>query len=358
MHVGVQMIFQSYGYDGVSDSQVYAEEIAMAERADALAFDSIWPVEHHFEDYSFCPDNTVFLAHMAARTTHVQLATGAVILPWNDPVRVAEKISLLDELSGGRVLFGMGRGLARREYEGMAVAMDESRERFDESAAMVLEALRSGWIEGDGPYYPRSRRPIRPRPRRSFDDRTYCVAMSGDSVLAAADLGARMVLFSQTPWERQAESIDRYRQRFRERHDREPPPPLCCDFTFCDTDAARAEEMVHEHVVGYLTSVLGHYELAGDHFKDTRGYEAYGRAVDAIRAAGVEPMAETYLDVQAWGTPGQIVEKLDARRQIIGPFDLTCCFRFSGLGFDDATGSMTTFAEQVMPVLKQWEPRR
>ena len=135
MHVGVQMVFQSYGYGPeVTDAQVYREEIALAEQADASGFDSIWPVEHHFEDYSFCPDNTVFLAHMAARTRHVKLATGAVILPWNDPVRVAERISLLDELSDGRVLFGMGRGLARREYAGFGIDMSESRDRFDEAA--------------------------------------------------------------------------------------------------------------------------------------------------------------------------------------------------------------------------------
>jgi alkanesulfonate monooxygenase SsuD/methylene tetrahydromethanopterin reductase-like flavin-dependent oxidoreductase (luciferase family) len=105
MQVGVQMVFQSYGYPTeVTDSQVYDEEVALAEHADAVGLDSIWPVEHHFEDYSFCPDNVVFLAHMAARTSHIKLATGAVIMPWNDPLRVAEKIALLDQLSGGRVL--------------------------------------------------------------------------------------------------------------------------------------------------------------------------------------------------------------------------------------------------------------
>jgi alkanesulfonate monooxygenase SsuD/methylene tetrahydromethanopterin reductase-like flavin-dependent oxidoreductase (luciferase family) len=354
MHVGVQMVFQSYGYPaGLTDSQVYGEEVALAELADSVGFDSIWPVEHHFEDYSFCPDNVVFLAHMAARTSRIQLATGAVIMPWNDPLRVAEKIALLDELSGGRVLLGMGRGLARREYAGFGISMDESRERFDQSAAMVIDALATGYMENDEGYYPQPRVPIRPAPSRPFDERTYCIAMSDDSAMSAAELGGRMVCFSQTPWDKQVLRIDAYRDRFRQTHGREPHAPVCCDFTFCDPDAARAEDMVREHMVGYLTSVLGHYELAGEHFKNTAGYESYGNAVDAVRAAGVESIAEMYLDVQAWGTPDQVLQKLEARRQVIGDFDLTCCFRYSGISFDDAKGSMTCFAENVIPVIRQ-----
>jgi hypothetical protein len=129
MRVGVQMVFQAWGYEGrVTDGEIIEEEIHLGELAEALGFHALWPVEHHFFDYSFCPDNTVFLAHMAARTKRILLGTGAVILPWNDPLRVAEKISLLDHLSGGRVLFGMGRGLARREYAGFGIPMDESRE--------------------------------------------------------------------------------------------------------------------------------------------------------------------------------------------------------------------------------------
>src|SRR5688572_24632934 len=135
MNVGVQQVFQSYGYDPpVPDTQVFDEELRLALLAEELGFEAVWPVEHHFTDYAFCPDNVVYLAHLAARTTRIKLGTGAVILPWNTPVRVAEKISMLDHLSRGRVLFGMGRGLARCEYEGLNIPMAEARDRFDEAA--------------------------------------------------------------------------------------------------------------------------------------------------------------------------------------------------------------------------------
>ncbi len=352
MKVGVQMVFQSYGYGpAVSDRQVVQEEVHLGVLADELGFDALWPVEHHFADYAFCPDNTLFLAHMAARTQRINLGTGAVILPWNDPLRVAERIALLDSLAEGRVLFGVGRGLARKEYDGFGIAMDESRERFDEAAAMVLHALETGWIEGKGPFYPQPRAAIRPAPDRTFRDRFFCVAMSPDSVLAAADLGARMVVFSQRPYEDQAVAMASYRERFAERHGGEPAPPVTCDFVYCDTDAARAEEKARTHIAGYLTSVMEHYELASDHFKDAKGYESYGSAVDLLKAIGLEQLCEMYLGVNVWGTPEQILERLQQRREVIGPFDLTACFRYAGLPLEDAERSMRTFAAGVLPSL-------
>src|SRR5262245_51429344 len=76
MRVGVQMVFQSYGYGpDVGDGQVVADEVRLGVLADELGFDALWPVEHHFADYAFCPDNTVFLANMAARTQRIRLGT-------------------------------------------------------------------------------------------------------------------------------------------------------------------------------------------------------------------------------------------------------------------------------------------
>ena len=354
MRVGVLMVFQSWGYDSsVTDGEVVGDEIRLGVLADELGFHSLWSVEHHFNDYSFCPDNTVVLAHLAARTKQILLGTGAVILPWNDPLRVAEKIALLDHLSDGRVLFGMGRGLARREYAGFGIEMDESRDRFDESARMILDALESGFIEGDGPHFPQPRTAIRPAPSRSFDDRLYCVAMSPDSLLAAADLGARMVAFSQRPWDDQAVSINTYKERFVANHGREPGAPVICDFVYCDADVGRAEEMAQKHIAGYLTSVMEHYELESDHLKNAKGYESYGSAVELMKAIGLEKLCSMYLDVNVWGTPDQIIERLHARRSVIGDHDLTCAFRFAGLPYGDAEASMRLFAREVLPVVQR-----
>src|SRR5260221_9818480 len=132
MHVGMGVIFQGEG-EGRTDRNVYRNELRLAELAEPLGFESLWGVEHHFTDYTMCPDVLQFLSYMAGKTQRLQLGSMVVVLPWHDPLRVAEQVSMLDHLSGGRFIFGIGRGLGRVEFEGFRVPMDESRGRFVES---------------------------------------------------------------------------------------------------------------------------------------------------------------------------------------------------------------------------------
>src|SRR5205823_7844549 len=137
MHVGMAAVFQNTGR-ALSDRQIYLNELALADLAEPLGFESIWGVEHHFTDYTMCPDVVQFLTYMAGRTTKAQLGSMVVVLPWHDPIRVAEQVSMLDALSGGRMIFGMGRGLGQVEFGGFRISMDESRQRFVEAAEMIL----------------------------------------------------------------------------------------------------------------------------------------------------------------------------------------------------------------------------
>src|SRR5579862_4822779 len=233
MDVGIQMIFSTYGWPGMSDREAWHEEIRLARLADELGFDVIWSVEHHFFDYSFCPDNTQLLSYLAPLCSHADLGTAAIILPWNDPLRIAEKVAVLDLLSNGRVRLGIGRGLARREFAAFRGTMDNSRERFDEASAMIVEALRTGFIEGHGKHFPQPRIEIRPRPQYDFAGRIYAVASSEDSVDAAARLGAHMVMFSDRPWPQRLPAIQRNRELFRKFHGTDAPPLLIADFCLC-----------------------------------------------------------------------------------------------------------------------------
>ena len=95
------------------DREMYKQETRLVIQAEEWGFDIVWPVEHHFFDYAMCPDNMQYLSYLAARTERIQLATGVIILPWNDPLRVVEKMVLLDHLSDGRAVLGLGRGTKR-----------------------------------------------------------------------------------------------------------------------------------------------------------------------------------------------------------------------------------------------------
>src|SRR5438445_7272996 len=236
MDVGIQMVLATYGWRGMSDDQAWDEEIRLARLADELGFDALWAVEHHFNDYSFCPDNLQLMAYLAAVCPNIDLGTAAVILPWNDPLRVAEKAIVLDMLSKGRLRLGLGRGLARREFAAFRLSMDESRGRFDEAAPMIINALKTGFIEGDGKYYKQPRIEIRPRPQHSFDGRIYAVASSEDSVDSAAKLGAHQVMFADRPWEMRAPVIKHGQDLHRQLHGTEPPCVMLTEFCVCGTN--------------------------------------------------------------------------------------------------------------------------
>src|SRR4051795_726004 len=108
MHIGLGL--QMANLDRrVSDADVYRLELGFGARAEAVGFDSVWSSEHHFTDYQLTSQQSMVLSWVAAQTTRVKLGTYVTVLPWHDPVRVAESFSVLDHLSGGRAILGLGR---------------------------------------------------------------------------------------------------------------------------------------------------------------------------------------------------------------------------------------------------------
>jgi alkanesulfonate monooxygenase SsuD/methylene tetrahydromethanopterin reductase-like flavin-dependent oxidoreductase (luciferase family) len=351
MDVGQLLVFQNW-FEDITDEEVFMRELEMGVRAEELGFDSVWSAEHHFDDYSMCPDNLQIMAYIASRTSRMGLGTGAVILPWNDPLRVVEKVIMLDHMSHGRVLFGMGRGLAKMEYTGFRTDMNESRGRFDEAAEMIIRGLRNGYVENDGPYYKQPRVNVRPGPSgRSWDGRIFGVAMSPDSIPAIADLGAQMMTFMQYDFPKHVEAIDRWRGLHRDKHGTEPGPPLIQDFVYCSEDPVEAKELAHKHLSEYFLSVIKHYDFAGSHWRETKGYEAYQVGADMIREAGMEAAAGAYVEANVYGTPEQIIEKYSERVELGGPLMANVAFCFGGLPLDKAEASQKLFGERVVPEL-------
>ena len=143
MHVGMSAIFQGFG-GSMSDQEVWAADLRLADLAEPLGYESIWSVEHHFSDYTMCPDVLQFLTYMAGRTTTVKLGSMVLVLPWHDPVRAAEQIILLDHMSNGRLILGLGRGTGKIEFDGFRTDMAIARQQFKESAEAILDALETG----------------------------------------------------------------------------------------------------------------------------------------------------------------------------------------------------------------------
>lgn len=355
MDVGMMMIFAAYGWDNIRDDQVWDEELRLARQAADLGFNVLWSAEHHFFDYSFCPDNLQLMTYLAGVCPNVDLGTAAVILPWHDPLRVAEQAAVLDLLCKGRLRLGLGRGLARREFAAFRGTMDESRERFDEAAPMIVEALRTGVMEGNGKFYQQPRIEIRPRPKYSFDGRIYAVASSEDSVEAAARLGAHMVMFSDRPWPMRLPAIQRNRELHRKFHGREAPTMLIADFCVCWPKLDEAEELARKHMGSFVHSNFEHYELLGEHFNTVKGYDAYAQKAAIAKAAGMDGAIAGFMKAAVWGPPDRVLRELEARRSVIGEFELDVAFRFGGIPYDTAEKSLRLFAKEVLPVLQSWK---
>jgi hypothetical protein len=126
------------------------------------------------------------------------------------------------------------------------------------------------------------------------------------------------------------------------------------DLFFCDEDPARAEAMAAEYMSNYFLTIVHHYELLSEHFHATPGYEMYASASDLFRQVGLETAVKSYVSVQTWGTPAQILEKLRWRRELIGDFELNLIAHYGGLSADDAEASMRLFAERVLPEVHRW----
>lgn len=351
MHVGMTTFFQNLGHP-ISDNAVYRHEVSMAELAEPLGFDSIWGAEHHFDDYTMCPNVAQFLTYMAGRTTRVKLGSMVMVLPWHDPVRLAEEVSVLDNLSDGRVILGIGRGLGRIEFRGFRVPMGESRQRFTEHAQAILQGLESGSIAFEGETYRQPRVAIRPAPIRSFRDRTYAASVSPQSLDIMCRLGIGLLIIAQKPWDTTIAELVEYRRRFIEVNGRPAPKPIIASFIAVHENEAKAREMFDKYIKGYARSALDHYEFHNEGLAEIPGYEYYGKLAGNIRKHGIDSFVNFLAELQIWGTPDQVFEKLAAtqRRADIG--GLIGAFSYGGMPHDLAKRNITLFAEQVLPRLQ------
>jgi len=187
---------------------------------------------------------------------------------------------------------------------------------------MIVKALKTGFMEGDGRFYKQPRIEIRPRPQYSFDGRIYAVASSEDSIDSAAKLGAHIVMFADRPWEMRLPNIQRGRE-------------------------------LHRKYQGkFVESNFYHYEFLGEHFKTVKGYDAYQQKAEIARKGGLDGAVTGFMQAASWGTPDKILRGLEKRREIIGNFELNVAFRFGGTPYEIAERGLKLFAKEVLPVLK------
>jgi alkanesulfonate monooxygenase SsuD/methylene tetrahydromethanopterin reductase-like flavin-dependent oxidoreductase (luciferase family) len=182
------------------DSQGYADYIDYVCEAEALGFHSVFMVEHHFTGHGQVSASLNVLSYLAARTRRIRLGTAVVVLPWHNPVLVAEQAATLDLLSDGRFDFGVGKGYRAAEFAGFRVAPEEASERFDEAMAVIRAAWR-----GDGRFSHHGKRwhfeniVVEPAPKQRPHPPFWLGAGSEESIRRAAREGYNLLLDQLAP---------------------------------------------------------------------------------------------------------------------------------------------------------------
>jgi len=180
---------------GIEDSQGYQSFIDYVLEAERLGFHQLFMVEHHFTGQGQVSASMTLLAYLAAKTSRIRLGTGVVVLPWHNPVLVAEQAATLDLLSGGRLDFGVGKGYRKLEFDGFCVPMEEANERFNEA----IDIIRKAWTTEDrfshhGPRWNYENIVVEPAPIQRPHPPMWLAAGSYDSVRRAAREGFNLLL--------------------------------------------------------------------------------------------------------------------------------------------------------------------
>ncbi len=163
--------------------------------AEALGYDSTFVVEHHFTGFGQVSASLNLLTWVAARTSTLRLGTAVLVLPWHNPVLLAEQAATIDLLSGGRLEFGVGKGYRHNEFAGFCIPIAEADARFEESLSVIVKAWTSDErFSHHGQYWNFENIVVEPPTRQKPHPPIWMAAGQPDSIRKVAQRGAKLLL--------------------------------------------------------------------------------------------------------------------------------------------------------------------
>jgi natural product biosynthesis luciferase-like monooxygenase protein len=294
----------------------------------------------------------VSLAAIARTTKKIRLGTGVVVLPFHNPVRVAEDFAMLDHLSNGRVELGIGRGYQPIEFQGFGVDQTQSRELFDES----IEVIRRAWTEErlnfEGKHYRFEDVEVRPRPFQRPHPPIWMAALSEETFEKAGKLGFNLLLspvFGGSLLNAR-DRIQRYREALAKAgHDPSTREVGALVMTYSGKTQEEARKEFADPVIWYFRT-FGKYVAPKLGQPPVEGYEWY----TSIRDLASVVAWETLLDHGAvfCGEADFVTEKLAELEQVTGIDHVLGWTRLGGLSEDLITAHMERMRDQIMPALR------
>ncbi len=249
---------------------LYKETLEQCELADQVGFDNLWFVEHHFlTGFSGSPSQDAMFGALSRITKQIRIGYGVCILPYHHPVRVAERVALLDQLTDGRIEVGTGRSNAY-EQTGLGIDPRETRNLWNESISMLPKIWTSDEYEYEGENWSVPKRRVLPKPYQQPHPRLYLACTSEDSFRLAAQKGIGVLSSASYAVEVLKEKVQIYRDALK---DCEPVGEFVTEFWgnnvhgFCDDDDDYAKELAAESMKTffgpdkpYIAGRIGAYE--------------------------------------------------------------------------------------------------
>jgi alkanesulfonate monooxygenase SsuD/methylene tetrahydromethanopterin reductase-like flavin-dependent oxidoreductase (luciferase family) len=181
--------FLSGSPDSEDPTQVFDRLSTYMTSAESLGFDSLWFAEHHFSNYGYIPNPLLMATKAASLTDGIRIGTAVLVLPFWNPLRVAEDIALTDHLTDGRLEVGVARGYQPFEFKRFGLTIDDARERTDETLEILLKALTQQTFTWQGDYFDIPETTILPAPKQQPTPPIWLAAHTQESFEIAARFG-------------------------------------------------------------------------------------------------------------------------------------------------------------------------
>jgi len=338
---------------GYSERDVHRQTLDEIALADEAGFDGVWLVEHHFQPgLSHCPAPEVLFGAITQRTKRMRIGHGVVLLPFNHPLRVAERVAALDILSDGRMDVGVGRGISPLEYDVFGGSMNESRGKVDEG----VEIMRRAW--GDAPFsfqgehwsFPEIE--VVPKPVQK-PPKLWTAAVSPETFDMAAEQGLGVLGGPFKPLFMVAEDRERFVKRCGEvgRDHRELGFGMIVGAVVLD-DHKRAMEVAEQNVRWYYEQLL---QLTAPVLeRGGESYKYYREELGTLRAlTGGSPSLEALMKagMVVAGDPKHVIQQL--RTHVDHGVDhILLSLQAGGVPHEDVMRTIELFGEQVIPAMR------
>jgi alkanesulfonate monooxygenase SsuD/methylene tetrahydromethanopterin reductase-like flavin-dependent oxidoreductase (luciferase family) len=360
MYVG--LVMECDYREGRTQEEAFAEAMSIAEIAETEGLDGAWLAERHFAMHrrptdpmgagipSIASVPLVLAAAIAARTRRLRIGTGVSVLPLCHPIRTAEEAATVDQVSQGRLDFGVGRSGFPRAYSGYGVPYDESRERFQESLDVILKAWTQEGFSHAGRYFTFDNLTVVPRPYQKPHPPIWVAATTHDTFPMVGRSG-----FSLVTGLRGFDVPEAARHLGAYRAARKAAGHAGDGNVYLRIPVYVAETTAQAHAEPEESTMRSYRRLA----------ENFASSVGAVGTTGSEERAEraerlsqlTYDDVLrdrvAYGTPDMVVDRLRDLRDRLGVSGVIMESNVGGrIPLDRVLTSIRLYAREVAPRLR------